>query len=146
MGPNAAAREQVKAAGDARVKLVETEVARGLWGHPHRQRGIDAATGELIGLSNDDNYYVPGYFEQMVNALEDTQAEIVFCGMLHSYWGWQKVEPGHDVGSWIARRELVRRTPWTGEGFFYDAEYLKQLKANAGGRIAVLDRPLFIHN
>ena len=34
----------------------------------------------------------------------------------------------------------------TGDDFFYDAQYLAQLKANAGGKIAVIDHPLFIHN
>lgn len=145
-GPNPGAREVVQAAQDPRARLVETDKALGRWGHPHRQAGIDAATGDLIGLSNDDNYYVPGYFEQMVNAIEDTGAEIAFCAMLHSYWAWRAVAPGNDVGSWIARRDLLRRTPWSGDTFFYDAEYLKQLKANAGSRIAIVDRALFIHN
>jgi len=145
-GPNPGARAVVEAAADPRVRLLETGKALGRWGHPHRQAGIDAATGDLIGLSNDDNYYVPGYIEQMVNALEESGADIAFCAMLHSYWGWRPIAPGNDVGSWIARRELLKRTPWTGDTFFYDAEFLKQLKANAGTRIAVVDRPLFIHN
>ncbi len=132
--------------GDARVRLVETERARGNWGHPYRQQGIDSARGELIGLSNDDNYYVPGYLEQMVNALERERAELAMCDMLHSYWGWRLLRAGHDLGSWIARRELVLRTPWEGEDFFSDARYLERLKKNAGDRIAVVDRPLFIHN
>ena len=144
-GPNPAAREIVAACGDARVKLVETEAPRGRWGHPYRQRGIEACTGELIGLSNDDNYYVPGYFEQMVNALEREKADLAMCAMLHSYWGWRPLEAGHDVGSWIARRELLARTPWEGDDFFYDARFLDQLKRNAA-RTAVVNRPLFIHN
>jgi hypothetical protein len=145
-GPNAAAREVVDGAADPRVRLVETETPFGRWGHPHRQRGIDACTGELIGLSNDDNYYVPGYLEQMVNALEKEGADLALCAMLHSYWGWRPIPAGHDLGSWIARRELVRRTPWQGDDFLYDARYIEMLKRGAAGRTAVVDRPLFIHN
>src|SRR5689334_8855593 len=58
-GPNAAARERLQQIGEDRVKLVETPRPLGRWGHPYRQAGIEAASGELIGLSNDDNYYVP---------------------------------------------------------------------------------------
>jgi predicted protein tyrosine phosphatase len=144
-GRNAAARKLAEDAADPRIKVVETEKALGRWGHPHRQAGIDASTGGLIGLSNDDNYYVPGYLEQMVNAIENEKADIAMCSMLHSYWGWQQVEAGHDLGSWIARRELISRTPWTGDYFFYDADYLALLKKNAS-RIAIVNRPLFIHN
>lgn len=145
-GPNPGARDLVEGAADARVRLVETAEALGRWGHPHRRRGIEASTGELIGLSNDDNYYVPGYLEQMVGALEGADAELVMCQMLHSYWGWRIVPAGHDVGSWIARRGLVERTPWDGDDFFYDARYVAQLRNNAGARIAVIERPLFVHN
>lgn len=144
-GPNDAARAVVEGAADARVKLVETERALGRWGHPYRQRGIEACSGEYLGLSNDDNYYVPGYLEQMVNALQREDADLVQCAMLHSYSAWDVLEPGFDLGSWIARSELVRATPWSGDDFFYDGEYLGRLKAGAR-RIATVARPLFVHN
>jgi len=145
-GPNTGARQLLERTNDPRIKLLETQKPAGKWGHPYRQAGIDASNGELIGLSNDDNLYVPGYLEQMVNALERNGADLAMCAMLHNYWGWRPIEPGHDVGSWIARRELVLRTPWAGDEFFYDAEYLKLLKENAAGRTTLVDRPLFIHN
>jgi len=145
-GPNAAAREVVARADDARVVVLETPTPRGRWGHPYRKLGIAAARGAFIGLSNDDNYYVPGYLEQMVNALARDRADLAMAPMLHSYWGWKQADAGHDVGSWIASRELMDRTPWEGDDFSYDAYYLDQLKKNAGDRITILDRPLFIHN
>lgn len=70
------------------VTVIETAEAKGRWGHPYRQLGIDAAQGEWIGLSNDDNYYVPGFIEQMVNAGEEHGADLVLCETLHSYSGW----------------------------------------------------------
>jgi predicted protein tyrosine phosphatase len=144
-GPNPGAHDVLAWLRDDRIRLIETDTALGRWGHPHRQKGIDAATGELIGLSNDDNYYVPGYLEQMVNALERDGAELAMCAMLHSYWGWRPLAAGHDVGSWIARLDLVRRVPWSGDNFFYDAKYLDQMK-RAAKKVAVVDRALFIHN
>src|SRR5262249_30258736 len=63
-GPNPAAVELVECMRDPRIRLIETEKPLGLWGHPYRQIGLDACRGDFIGLSNDDNYYVPGYFEQ----------------------------------------------------------------------------------
>jgi predicted protein tyrosine phosphatase len=145
-GPNPSAKNLIDRIEDNRVKLIETERPMGRWGHTYRQRGIDACSGDFIGLSNDDNYYVPGYLEQMVNALESSGAELAMCSMLHSYWGWQQLEAGHDLGSWIARRSLVDRTPWNGDDFFYDDRYIAGLKQNAGGKIVTIDRPLFIHN
>jgi predicted protein tyrosine phosphatase len=145
-GPNPTAKQLVAGQNDPRIKLIETEKPMGKWGHPYRQLGIDACRGDLIGLSNDDNYYVPGYLEQMVNALEKDAASLAMCAMLHSYSAWGALAPGNDLGSWIASRELVLQTPWVGDSFFYDAHYLKLLIQNANGSTTVVNRPLFIHN
>jgi hypothetical protein len=96
-------------------------------------------------MSNDDNYYVPGYIEQMLHAL-DNPADIALCQLLHSHSGWQVDPPGNDLGAWIARASLVRRVPWTGHDFSSDRDYLEALLARAEGRVATVERPLFVHN
>jgi hypothetical protein len=98
----------------------------------------------LSRLSNDDNYYVPGYLEQMLAALDE--ADIAMCQALHSYSGWGVVPAGTDLGSWIARAALVRQVPWTGQDFTSDRDYLQSLVALAPGRVAMVQRPLFVHN
>jgi hypothetical protein len=143
-GPNPAAKQLVEAIGDSRIRIIETDKVLGKWGHPYRQIGIDACRGEWIGLSNDDNYYVPGYIEQMVYA--GRNADLVMCEFLHSYHGWRASEPGSDLGSWIARSDVVRRFPWPGVDFHADKIYLDLLKQQVVGRIATLKRALFVHN
>ena len=143
-GPNPLAARVVAEAQDERIRLIETEKPLGRWGHPHRQLGLDACQGEFIGLSNDDNYYVPGYLEQMLNALKN--ADVATCLIVHSYAGWQVVPAGRDLGSWIARASLVRQIRWPGEHFTADADYLQKLIDLAGDRVVQLQRPLFVHN
>jgi hypothetical protein len=144
-GPNAAAVRLIANTDDPRIRVIETEQRLGRWGHPYRQRGLDACRGEYIGMSNDDNYYVPGYIEQMLHAL-DNPADIALCQLLHSHSGWQVDPPGNDLGAWIARASLVRRVPWTGHDFSSDRDYLEALLARAEGRVATVERPLFVHN
>jgi hypothetical protein len=143
-GPNAAAAAVVEQMNDPRVRLIQTEKPLGHWGHPYRQLGIDACRGQFIGLSNDDNYYVPGYFEQMLFALES--ADMAICRIVHSYASWGVVEVGTDLGSWIARAELVRQVPWPGWEFTSDKVYTDALKALAKDRVATIESPLFVHN
>jgi hypothetical protein len=143
-GPNAAAAELVQTMGDPRVRLIETPAPLGQWGHPYRQLALDACRGEFIGLSNDDNYYVPGYLEQMVHALEN--ADLALCQVVHSYLGWGLTEPGADLGAWMARATLIRRVPFPGTDFHADRRFLDALETLAAGRIARVDRPLFVHN
>jgi len=127
------------------VKIIETPEPKGHWGHPYRQLGIDAATGDWIGLTNDDNYYVPGFVEQMVGAAERNNAEVVMCQVLHSYAGWGVTGVGTDLGCFLAKRELVKETPWEGIDLKADRRYLQRL-LNRSRNIAVVERPLFIHN
>ncbi len=143
-GPNPTAAQLVSRCNDPRIRLIETEKALGMWGHPHRAKGIAACRGEFIGLSNDDNYYVPGYLEQMLFALED--ADLAVCPMLHSYYAWKRVAAGGDIGCWIARASLVRSVPWPGIHFHADLDFYNALVAQAGDRVVKLDRPLFVHN
>ncbi len=143
-GPNADARRLVDSFGDPRVRLIETETPRGLWGHPYRQLGLDACRGEFIGMSNDDNYYVPGYLEQMLFAMETANADLAICAMLHSYAAWA-VTSGEDLGCWIAERALVRKHRWPGNGVTSDEEYVRALKASAR-RYVEIQRPLFVKN
>jgi hypothetical protein len=128
-----------------KVRLISTSEAKGRWGHPYRQVGIDAAEGEWIGLSNDDNYYVPGYIEQMTFAGMEHEADLVFCQLLHSHAGWRLVRPGVDLGGFLARRELVRRVEWRGDKFDSDRRYIESLQRLSRNTV-VVERPLFIHN
>jgi hypothetical protein len=143
-GPNDLAARLVAEMQDPRIRLIQTERRLGCWGHPYRQLGLDACRGEFIGLSNDDNYYVPGYLEQMLHALED--ADIAMCQILHSYVGWEPTFPGEDLGSWIARTPLVRQVPWPGNYFEADRQYIKSLTELPQVRVAKVNRNLFVHN
>ncbi len=144
-GPNADARNLIARFNDPRLKLLETEKMLGRWGHPYRQIGIDACRGEYVGISNDDNYYVPGYLEQMIFALEHNKADLAFCRILHSYAGWNVTGAGGDLGCWIAKRSLVERCPWPGIEFDSDQVHMSLLRSNAS-KVVEVPRPLFIHN
>jgi hypothetical protein len=143
-GPNQPAIEMLNQFGDPRVRLLQTPEPRGHWGHPYRQIGLEACRGEFIGMSNDDNYYVPGYLEQMMFAMRN--ADLVFCTCVHSYKGWDSLRQSGDVGSWIARASLIRQMPWTGIDISADQHYFQALSNWPGTRVVEIDRPLFVHN
>lgn len=145
-GLNPAAVEVSYAFDDPRLRLLQMPEPRGYWGHPYRQVGIEIARGEWIGLSNDDNYYAPGYLEQMVYRGEQDGADVVLSEILHSYHGWQVVTAGSDLGAFLARRSIVQQVTWPGVNFDADQVYVRQLCEAAKGRVTVLRRPLFVKN
>jgi hypothetical protein len=134
----------------SRIRIVETPDRKGLWGYPHRAFSAEQAKGKYIGFTNDDNYYVPGYFEQMVNELERHDNDLVLCDMVHSYSGWgirsANPEVGHcDIGNWLARAELVKSMTWDDcQGHHGDGWFVKKMVA-AGAKWSVIRKPLFTH-
>lgn len=145
-GPNALADDVVKEMDDDRIRLIETSEARGRWGHPYRQMAFEQCRGEWIGTQNDDNYLTPGFIEQLVAAGESKRADVVACQSLHRYSAWSAVPPGTDLCAWIARAELVHKTPWLGSGFTADQEYFKAMLSHPGVRGIAVERPLVVKN
>lgn len=146
-GLNGQAKVAVREMADDRITCLETPERRGLWGHPHRQAGLEACHGAILGTNNDDNYLTPGYIEQLVWAIQDG-ADIAACRQVHSYIGWNVMGASRDSSTdlccWLAKRELVRQVPWTGTSFTADGDYFKQLAAL--GKLAVVERPLVVKN
>jgi glycosyltransferase involved in cell wall biosynthesis len=149
-GPGEAARQIVQRLDDPRVRLIETPERRGQYGHPWRTMGVEHATGDYIGLTNGDNYYVPVYFEWMLHVLVTQGCEFAYCDMVHSYarWGAVRSHPareGLDLGAWIAEGRLVRATPWRDFGFAGDGTFIEDLLSRCAKAIHI-PRSLFVHN
>ena len=149
-GPGPLARAVVATIGDPRVRLVETPERRGCYGHPWRELGIDACTGDYIGLTNGDNYYAPVYFEWMMHLLTTAPADLVYCDTVHSYARWAAVRSAPrkgaiDLGCWVARAGIVKTTPFRDHGHAGDGTFFEDLLRKAD-RVLHIDRPLFVHN
>ncbi len=133
------------------VSAVISEVRKNDFGHSWRHWGIcHKATGQYVGLSNDDNYYMPNYFEWMLWEMITKEAELSICNMVHSHRQWQvifsKPERGYvDAGNWIATMELARSVPWTDKGFAGDWTYFNALQTKAR-TLAKVKGVLFVHN
>lgn len=134
----------------ARIRFLETPERKGAYGHPWRRWGIDQTLGQYVGLSNDDNYYAPVYFEWMLSELQAKKADLVYCDMVHSHrrWGVITAKPARgfiDVGNWLAAAPLAKSTPWTDTGFAGDWTYFQALQQKAR-QLAKVSAPLFVHN
>lgn len=149
-GPGAEVRAAVERIGEPRVRLIETDERRGSYGHPWRRFGIEHCTGDFIGLSNDDNYYAPTYFEWMLHQMAEEKADFAYCNMVHSHqqWAYFPTRPKRgciDLGAWLGRRELVLATPWPGDDFNADGDFIEAL-ARKARRVTHVEGCLFVHN
>jgi glycosyltransferase involved in cell wall biosynthesis len=132
------------------VRLIEPAARKGHFGHPYRLLGAGHARGDYVGLTNDDNYYAPVYFEWMVSAMQAKRARLAYCPMAHSHRQWAVIQPrparGHvDVGNWLAAADLVKTTPWTDLGFAGDWTFFAAMLAR-GAKPVLVPGVLFVHN
>ena len=63
------------------------------WGHTARNYGLDQASSTYVVMTGDDNYYVPTFVQEMLDATVDKH-KMVMCNMVHNnaYNGYQVIE------------------------------------------------------
>lgn len=135
---------------DKRIRLLCTAERKRKFGHPWREYGKSQTTGDIVGMTNADNYYVPVYLEWMAHKLVSSEADFVYCDMIHSHKMWSpfKTSPKKsriDLGAWLARGKLVRATKWPGDEFNADGRFVEALVGKSG-KVVKLDAHLFVHN
>lgn len=137
---------------DPRIKTVVTEERIPHYGHPHRRKYALELNCDYTGFSNEDNYYVPVYFEWMLGDMLQDGADFAHCDMLHSHYFWElfKTRPAInyiDIGAFLVRTDRIEQTPWPPEwaGFEADGQYVRVLALNCEKCISI-GKPLFVHN
>jgi hypothetical protein len=151
--PAAAVLEQLRKL-DKRIRVDVTPERQKQFGHPHRQGAIERLIGEgceWIGLTNDDNYYVPAYLEAMLGAaLDKPPADMIYCDLVHSHKMWRPVATAPargklDLGAFLVRAALCRRIRFDNFGFAGDGDYIGRM-ARTAKVIRKLPGTLFVHN
>lgn len=132
------------------IQLFEMPERRARFGHPWRSAGLAKTRGDLVCMSNDDNYYMPTFFEWMAAELSPPKVDFAYCDCIHSHKQWvpmkTELKRGKiDLGCWMADGNLVRGTPWTDFNFAGDWSYIQQLVAGAR-KVVKVPGTLFVHN
>ena len=122
--------------------------------------GIQRLDTEYVLITNDDNYYCPVFLESMFRALQQFQADIVLCDMLHSHnlpGGRQQLPYRYfetfprrcaaDIGCFITKSALAKQAGFRDKTSEGDATYLEDIMRIAGKpKIAKVNQALFVHN
>jgi len=109
-------------------------------------------------LTNDDNYYVPIFVEEIQKVIKRENPDIMYFDMVHSYafdhhpnpipYQTLITEPllyRIDIGSFVFRTELGKSVGFKRNDFFADGAFFEDMKAT-GARIVKIPKVLFVHN
>lgn len=128
------------------------------YGHSLRAEAIrDCGTDDIL-LTNDDNDYLPQFFEPMLATARPKALDLVLCDMVHSLerLGGRPVgsysafptrpSPGNcDIGCFIVRAERARQVGFRDRRSTGDATFIADLMAQAP-RWGKVEKILFVHN
>lgn len=142
---------------DERFIYFQTPIRYNDWGMTIRNIGMSIASGDFILNTNDDNYYVPVFLENIENEINNNpNINFVYYDMVHNYnmpknknrrdYGLfvpeLKVE-GIDIGQFVVKSELIKNRKFQStpiaDGLIVE-EMLSELKPSYVNKI------LFIHN
>jgi len=144
---------------DQRVSFEETDIRRGLWGHPNRQmmlKRLPFNHSDYLLMTNDDNYYTPIFVQMMLVRTRSQLARtgMVFCDTVHNYTKYEvlktRLKVGSvDMGSFIVRMDIAKKIGFNymvmeADGKYAEecANYCKKSRLN----VQYIPKALFIHN
>jgi hypothetical protein len=156
-GPNETGLEgKIRSIGDPRVRYYCTPDRINDWGHSLRALAMqeireEPIDGDHVVITNGDNYYAPGFCEQM---LQQFEPDIVaaYCSMSHSHKKWMVIDAelrhqNVDCGCVMATREAALATGWTSRDFSADWLYVRGMLDRYGPQaFRKVPNVLFVHN
>jgi len=127
------------------------------YGHSLREIALARCETKLMLLTNDDNYYVPTFVEEILSQ-DWENADIVYFDMVHNHKiydlpnpiGYQTLitEPRVnriDMGSFAFRTELGKKAGFADKSHSADGYFFEKMLA-LGARIIKIKKVLFVHN
>lgn len=118
---------QDMASKDSRIKVVECKAA-GV--SDARNRGLKAATGELIGFVDGDDYIDKDMFEHLVMLMDDNKADISVCGRYYTFKNVENSDTPFADGPMLLDDTRAIEMVLKGDGFYlhcWDKLYKREL-------------------
>lgn len=141
---------------DDRITFSYTETRNAQSGFGNRDMMIKSIIGDLddfVMSTNDDNYYVPTFVDEMLKLITPT-AGIIYCNMIHSHFGYSLLSTilqkyYIDMGAFAIKLTLAKKIGITdrtdvADGVFVEA-CLKECN-RVGMTTHKSEKILFIHN
>lgn len=148
-------KEVVDLYTDYRVMFLHSKTRNGKYGHPNRKFMLERMPSceDFVLMTNDDNYYVPSFVEEMLSAAAK-DVGIVYCDTVHSHYRYNTLnsllKEGYiDMGAFIVRLDMAKKTgfnhtEFSADGMFAEEAYATCVKNDL--RAVRVPKALFVHN
>jgi len=148
-GPRDDVRQMLKCEwlSASKIHLHETPEVRGWWGFHYKQAGFALCQGQYVVATNDDNYHHPVYLQKMMQVAE-LGYDLVICGLIGPtaiYARCVPIQGDCDIACALVRRDLLEKVPWPEVNAPSDDGVWIERLAKAAKKVAIVEKPLFVH-
>lgn len=142
---------------DPRISFVQTTQVNGKWGHPNRRFMLDkieADASDYILITNDDNYYIPGFVKKIHEHIKPGVG-MIYYNTLHSYFNYtvhtsQLKVGGIDMGAFVVRADVAKAVGFKHDKEVADGMYCEECtaycKAHGLRMTYIPGTVMFVHN
>ena len=133
-----------------KITFIDNLKKTGCWGFHHRHpTAMIEPHADWVLFTNEDNYYVPEFFNLMMKEVESKDTGMVYCNMIHSHYNWSAFETipivnRIDMGAFMSRMDLIKSTEWT--DFSSGADGIYAAKIAQKTKPVKVKGYLFVHN
>lgn len=135
------------------VRILGVDPPTGVWGHINRSTmlsKIDPNEGELLLITNFDNYYVPTYVDTVLSNFKD-DVDLLYYDFVHSHqdYNYYKSYPEIskiDMGAFVTRTKKAKEVGFNSTHYCADGFFLEDYKKAMNQRAEYISKALFVHN
>lgn len=135
-----------------RIRFSHIEGPNNDWGHSARNYGLDKAIEEWIVMTGDDNYYMPTFVQNFMDAIADN-IDFIYCNMVHELKrdDYQpipsKLQLGYiDIGNFMSRKSIIRELRLNTKSYEADWKFIYEYQRRTVGLKHKIDKILYVHN
>lgn len=138
-----------------KIKCFESEKRLNHWGHEYRREYALKTECDILGFTNDDNYYTPNCLLVLKENIENN--DVVICQCLHRIAQNRKIyrilQPSKpkpvfatiDLCCYFIRNNIVQKEIWNFTNRAADFNYIQKVVSNTD-KIKFIDYPIIVHN
>ena len=136
------------------IRWFSTDERKNVWGYNVRNKALEMVTSEWVVNTNDDNYYVPIFTQELANGANDV--ELIYYDCIHNHeipfssngssYGMltPKLQQDHiDLGQYAIKTSLLKQYRFNEDNPAADGELISKVKER---KSKYINKCLFVHN